>query len=107
MYYIVYIMKGANIGNELLTASIQYIINVALTFPAILYLDKFGRRPALLFGFGFLMIFLFISGALQAAYGQPDNSSAELSWVLKGHPTVSRGVVACSYLFVGMSPSGT
>lgn len=47
-------MRGAGIADELLTASIQYIINVAMTLPAILYLDKFGRRPALLVG-SFLM----------------------------------------------------
>jgi hypothetical protein len=30
MYYIVFIMRGAGIADELLTASIQYIINVAM-----------------------------------------------------------------------------
>jgi Na+/melibiose symporter-like transporter len=62
MYYIVYIMKGADIGNELLTSAIQYIINVAMTLPAILYLDRIGRRPALIFGAFFMMVWLFISG---------------------------------------------
>jgi len=100
MYYIVYIMKGADIGNELLTSSIQYIINVALTLPAILYLDRFGRRPSLLIGSFLMMSLLFISGALQASYGEPNHDSAELSWILRGHPDVSKGVVACSYLFV-------
>ncbi|EEY23046.1 high-affinity glucose transporter [Verticillium alfalfae VaMs.102] len=42
--YIVYIMQGAGLGNPLLTASVQYIINVALTLPAIIFLDKWGRR---------------------------------------------------------------
>src|ERR1051326_8576917 len=94
-------MEGAGIGNALLTASIQYIINVALTLPAILYLDRFGRRPALLIGSFFMMSFLFVSGALQAVYGMPNpNKGGEISWVLSGHPSVSRGVVACSYLFV-------
>lgn len=62
MYYIVYIMKGADIGDELLTSAIQYIINVVMTLPAILYLDKIGRRPALILGSFLLMIWLFISG---------------------------------------------
>ncbi|KAF2262445.1 general substrate transporter [Lojkania enalia] len=102
MYYIVYIMKGAGIADELLTSSIQYIINVTLTLPAILWLDRFGRRPALLLGSFGMMTFLFISGALQAAYGQlnTDPEMKEISWVLKDHPSVSKGVVACSYLFV-------
>ncbi len=62
MYYIVYIMEGAQIASPLTTASIQYVINVLLTLPAILYLDKFGRRPALIVGAFFMMIFLFVSG---------------------------------------------
>ncbi len=62
MYYIVYIMEGAQIASPLATASIQYVINVALTLPAILYLDRFGRRPALIFGTFGMMTWLFISG---------------------------------------------
>ncbi|KAF2731786.1 putative high-affinity hexose transporter [Polyplosphaeria fusca] len=101
MYYIVYIMKAAGIGNPLLTSSIQYIINVALTLPAILWLDKFGRRPALLLGSFFMMSFLFISGAIQASFGQHfDDPNHETSWQVTGHPTASKGIVACSYLFV-------
>jgi sugar porter (SP) family MFS transporter len=103
MYYIVYIMKGAGIADELLTASIQYIINVALTLPAILWLDKFGRRPALLTGSALMMTFLFISGALQGAYGHanPDKSDKDISWLIgKEHTKVSKAVVAFSYLFV-------
>lgn len=102
MYYIVYIMRGAGIGNELLTASIQYIINVALTLPAIIWLDKFGRRPALLLGSFGMMTFLFISGALQAVYGQPnpDESASDISWVVQGNANASKAIVACSYLFV-------
>jgi len=103
MYYIVFIMKGAGIADELLTSSIQYIINVALTLPAILWLDKFGRRPALLIGSFLMMMWLFISGALQGAYGgpNPDKSDKDISWVIgKEHGSVSKAIVACSYLFV-------
>ena len=102
MYYIVYIMEGANIGDPLLTASIQYIINVALTLPAIIWLDKFGRRPALLIGSFLMMTWLFISGALQGAYGQPNNTGtlSDISWILKDQKSVSKAVIACSYLFV-------
>jgi len=103
MYYIVFIMRGAGIADELLTASIQYIINVALTLPAILWLDKVGRRPSLLIGSFLMMSFLFISGALQGAYGNPnpDKTDKDISWVIpKEHSSVSKGIVACSYLFV-------
>ncbi|KAF2097181.1 general substrate transporter [Rhizodiscina lignyota] len=105
MYYIVYIMEGANIGDPLLTASIQYIINVALTLPAIIWLDKFGRRPALLLGSFGMMTFLFVSGGLQGAYGSPNphtppDNLKDISWILLNHRSVSKAVVAMSYLFV-------
>jgi hypothetical protein len=98
-------MKGAAIANELLTASVQYIINVAMTLPAIIYLDRFGRRPALLIGSFGMMTLLFLSGGLQGGYGRPptdqDPDHDEITWTLgKEHPSVSKFVVACSYLFV-------
>ncbi|KAI1823521.1 general substrate transporter [Xylaria intraflava] len=102
MYYIVYIMEGAQIASPLTTASIQYVINVLLTLPAILYLDRFGRRPALIIGSFFMMLFLFISGGLQAAYGQPNDGSGnkDITWIVKDNASASRGIVAASYLFV-------
>jgi MFS family permease len=95
-------MQGAGIADELLTASIQYIINVVLTLPAILFLDRFGRRPALLLGSFGMMTWLFISGALQGAYGEPYHKDGEeITWILgKQHLSVSKAVVAMSYLFV-------
>jgi MFS family permease len=89
------IMEGANIASPLVTASIQYVINVALTLPAIIYLDQFGRRPSLLIGSFMMMLWLFISGALQATYGEPNTdatrttANSDITWI-----------VACSYLFV-------
>lgn len=103
MYYIVFIMRGAGIADELLTSSIQYIINVVMTLPAILYLDKFGRRPALLIGSFLMMTWLFTTGALQASYGvpNPDETDKDISWVVpREHSGVSKAIVACSYLFV-------
>ncbi|KAI1846250.1 hypothetical protein JX265_010626 [Neoarthrinium moseri] len=92
MYYIVYIMKGANIGDELLTSAIQYIINVAMTLPAIIYLDRIGRRPAL------------IVGAIQAVYGQPNTNpnddNKQITWIVPDNKSASSAIVACSYLFV-------
>ncbi|KAI1338407.1 general substrate transporter [Xylariaceae sp. FL0016] len=102
MYYIVYIMEGANIASPLTTASIEYVINVVLTLPAILFLDRIGRRPSLIVGAFFTMLFLFISGALQASYGQPNDGSgpSDVTWIVKDNKPVSSAVVACSYLFV-------
>ena len=98
-------MQSAGIASPLLTASIQYIINVALTLPAIIWLDRVGRRPALLIGSFGMMSWLTISGALQGAYGEPnprtDPALDDISWVLKSsHKNVSLAVVCMSYLFV-------
>lgn len=105
MYYIVYVMQAAGIGDPLLTASIQYVLNVALTLPAILFLDKWGRRPSLLLGSFFMMTWLFIVGALEGAYGvehyDENGPLAAITWVIApGHESVSKAIVAFSYLFV-------
>ncbi|KAE8453652.1 MFS sugar transporter [Mollisiaceae sp. DMI_Dod_QoI] len=106
MYYVVYIMEGANIASPLLTASIQYILNVTLTLPAILYLDRFGRRPAMLTGSFLMMTYLFIVGALQASYGQPNvgslrnSTNSDISWIVNNNKPVSKAIVAMTYLFV-------
>ncbi|KAL3489248.1 general substrate transporter [Aspergillus germanicus] len=105
MYYIVYIMQSTGAGSPLLTASIQYILNTALTLPAILYLDKFGRRPAILIGFTMQAMFLYVEGGLQAGYGRAitpaDGEELQaISWTVADHPAVGRAIIAMSYLFV-------
>lgn len=106
MYYIVYVMEAASIGSPLLTASIQYVINVVLTLPAIIYIDKWGRRPSLLVGSVFIMIFMIIPGALQAIYGQPNLSAVknsnnnDVTWIVLNHKDVSSAIIASTYLCV-------
>ncbi|KAH6617218.1 MFS sugar transporter-like protein [Chaetomium tenue] len=106
MYYIVYIMEGAQIASPLATASIQYVINVVLTLPAIVFLDKWGRRPSLILGSFGMMTWLFISGALQQYYGQPNTGetwtpqNSDITWIVHDNRPVSSAIVSCSYLFV-------
>ncbi|KAK0709218.1 general substrate transporter [Lasiosphaeria miniovina] len=106
MYYIVYIMEGAQIATPLATASIQYVINVVLTLPAIVFLDKWGRRPSLILGSFGMMTWLFISGALQQYYGQANTDltrnadNSDITWIVLDNRPVSSAIVACSYLFV-------
>ncbi|KAK3682208.1 general substrate transporter [Podospora appendiculata] len=106
MYYIVYIMEGAQIASPLATASIQYVINVVLTLPAIVFLDKWGRRPSLILGSFGMMSWLFISGALQQYYGEPNTDltrtadNSEVTWIVLNNRPVSSAIVSCSYLFV-------
>lgn len=99
-------MQSAGIGSPLLTASIQYILNVVLTVPAILYLDRVGRRPALLTGSFFMMSFLFIIGAIQALAGQPNTAltktpeNKNTTWIIYHNKSASYAIVAMTYLFV-------
>ncbi|KAI5309134.1 MFS sugar transporter [Ascosphaera atra] len=103
MYYIVYIMQATKTGSPLLTASIQYILNVVMTLPAVLFLDRMGRRTAMLWGFAFMGVWLYIVGALQAVYGHPnphtDPTLEAISWVVTDK-RAGQAIIACSYLFV-------
>lgn len=105
MYYITYIfaMAGLTGNNVLLSSSIQYVINVCMTVPALLWLDVWGRRPTLLIGAACMMICLFINGGVLATYGAAAgegglNGIAAESWLINGPP--SKVVIAFSYLFV-------
>ena len=48
-----------------------------MAVPAIIFLDKWGRRPTLLLGSFFMMTWLFISGSIQAVYGQPNHDKID------------------------------
>jgi hypothetical protein len=96
-------MAGLQGNNLLVSSSIQYVINVCMTIPAILWVDRWGRRPTLLFGALFMLIVMFANGGMLASYGHPAppggvNNIAAESWEISGAP--SKGVIACTYLFV-------
>ena len=96
-------MAGLNGNNLLISSSIQYVINVCLTIPALIWVDRWGRRPTLLIGAAFMMIWMYANAGLMAAYGHAapkggiDGTPAE-SWEISGPP--SKAVIACTYLFV-------
>jgi len=105
MYYITYVflMAGLQGNNLLVSSSIQYVINVVMTVPGLLLVDKVGRRPILLTGSILMMTWLFANAGIMAAHGNPappggleGNPSA--SWEV--HGAASKGLIACSYLFV-------
>lgn len=74
MYYITYVFGTAGLkGNHLLvSSSISYIINVFCAVRALLWVDRWGRRPTLLAGAVAMMAFLYADGGLMATYGKPD-----------------------------------
>jgi MFS family permease len=100
---VVYVFQGAGLtprrGN-LIADSVQYVLNVLFTIPAILYIDRWGRRPMLLFGTVIMAFFLFLVGALQGHYGKWGTVDDSRVWLITGHGAVTRGVIVCSYLFV-------
>lgn len=106
MYYITYVFTMAGVtgtSNLLISSSIQYVINVAMTVPGLLLLDRVGRRVLLLVGALFMATWLFANAGILASYGSPAppggvNHIAEASWSVSGSP--GKAVIACSYLFV-------
>jgi MFS family permease len=104
MYYITYVfgMAGYEGNANLLASSIQYIINVIMTVPALLYIDRWGRRPALLIGSALMGILMYTNGAIMATHGTvvPGgvNNVPEESMSLSGAP--AKALIACTYLFV-------
>ncbi|EFW19558.1 hypothetical protein D8B26_007771 [Coccidioides posadasii str. Silveira] len=105
MYYITYVFAMAGLtGNTLLlSSSIQYVINVGMTVPALLWVDRWGRRPTLLVGAFLMMTWLFVNAAVLATRGSPAPPGGlggveAQSWQIYGPP--SKVIIACSYLFV-------
>ncbi|KAJ5690713.1 hypothetical protein N7462_005105 [Penicillium macrosclerotiorum] len=104
MYYITYVfsMAGYSGNSNLLASSIQYIINVIMTVPALIWVDRWGRRPTLLIGAALMMIFMYANGGIMASYGEVViggiDGVAEESMRLSGAP--AKGLIACTYLFV-------
>ena len=95
-------MAGLAADANLLASSIQYVINVVMTVPALLFVDRWGRRPTLLIGAALMMTWLFANGGILASYGTyaPDgvNGQVEASTIVTGG--ASKALIACSYLFV-------
>ena len=104
MYYIVYVfgMAGKSGNANLVSSSIQYVINVIMTLPGLWALDHVGRRPLLIGGAICMGTWLFAVGGIMAAHGRPATPSPtrppEESWEVSG--PASNAVIACSYLFV-------
>ncbi|KAJ9663260.1 high affinity glucose transporter [Coniosporium apollinis] len=105
MYYITYVFAMASLTGDtlLVSSSIQYVINVLMTIPALLYVDRWGRRPTLLVGAALMATWLFANAGILASHGRPAPPGGvggvkEASWEVSGPP--SKAVIACSYLFV-------
>ncbi|KAI6045230.1 general substrate transporter [Pisolithus marmoratus] len=103
MYYIIYVFQGAGLtgrrGN-LIADSVQYVLNMLFTVPAIIYIDRWGRRWMMILGSFFMGIFLCLVGGLQGGYGEWGNVDGSPVWVINNQPAVTKAIIVCSYLFV-------
>ena len=105
MYYIVYIFQMAGLsGTTTLTiSSIQYVINVVMTVPALLFIDKLPRRKVMMTGSFFMATWLFIAGAVMATQGHAVpgglKGSPNITWVVS-NPAASKAIIALMYMFV-------
>ncbi|RPD55059.1 general substrate transporter [Lentinus tigrinus ALCF2SS1-7] len=103
MYYIIYVFQGAGLtgrrGN-LIADSVQYVLNVVFTIPAMIYIDKWGRRPMLLAGTLLMGFWLFLVGGLQGGYGAWGEVDGDRVWVITGHDGITKAVIVFSYFFV-------
>lgn len=95
-------MAGYSGNSALLSSSVEYIINVFMTLPALLWQDRWGRRPTMLVGAFLMTVFMFANAGILAAQGtiipMSERSSPEVSMSVSG--AASKGLVACTYLFV-------
>jgi len=92
----------AGLGDDvLLPSGIQFVINVVMTVPALLWMDRWGRRPTLLIGAFFMCLWLCVNAGLFATYGgppRPEFTSKSESMSITGAP--AKAVIASTYLFV-------
>ncbi|KAK9315913.1 general substrate transporter [Lipomyces starkeyi] len=105
MYYVVYTfaMAGYEGSAGLISSSIQYVVNVIMTVPAILFIDKWGRRPLLLTGSTFMALWLFLVGGIMGQYGHyvdSLNGNSEIKWTVPNR-SAAQSIIAFNYLFVG------
>lgn len=107
MYYITYVftMAGLSDGSSssvLLPSGIQFVINVVMTVPALLWMDRWGRRPTLLIGAFFMCLWLCVNAGLFAVYSRPakegEFTSKAESMTISGAP--AKAVIAATYLFI-------
>lgn len=104
MYYIGYVfgMAGYTGNATLLASSIQYIINVVMTLPALVWQDHWGRRNTMLVGAVLMCTFMFANAGILGAHAEilpmDERASPEQSMSVTG--SAAKGLIACTYLFV-------
>ncbi|KAI8073225.1 general substrate transporter [Gongronella butleri] len=110
MFYVVLMFQQAGIGGggqdtTLIASGVNYVVNVAMTVPAILFVDRWGRRPTLIAGALLMSTFLWIVGGLmKTGYWYIETNPASNNfdkWVVHfDNDHTVNAIAAMVYLFV-------
>ncbi|KAI0016382.1 putative MFS glucose transporter [Xylariomycetidae sp. FL0641] len=106
MYYIVYVftMAGLTGNTTLYSSAIQYVIFIVTTGVVLPFIDRIPRRLLLISGAVICMALHFAIAGLMANYGHhvhDIDGNEILKWKLDDS-AASKGVIASSYIFVGV-----
>ncbi|RUP44821.1 general substrate transporter [Jimgerdemannia flammicorona] len=105
MFYVVYLFNQAGVvGQEatLQSSGVSYVVNVVATIPAILYVDKWGRRPTLIYGAFAMSVCLFIVGGVMGGVGTRlyDDVSGKHYYNFNGNTSATYVIIIFVYIFV-------
>ena len=104
MYYAPEIFKQAGLSGQrasLLATGINGCVNVLATIPAILFLDRWGRRPVLISGAILMSLSMLTIGAIMGVHGHTSfNSTTGTTEVTIPSQTASYTIIMLVYIFV-------
>lgn len=104
MYYIVYMfrMAGYEGNTALVSSSIQYVINMVMTVPALLFIDHWGRRKLLMAGSTLMFVWLLCMSVLLGIYSEPLTNipADQMIRITVNNKKASKAIISVSYLFV-------
>ena len=105
MYYAPQIFKQAGIGEQsatLIASGVNGVLNMLATIPAILFMDKLGRRKTLISGAVFMGIAMLLCGIVMGATGRVYFNEAEGKYNvdMSGNIHASYFCIVMIYFFV-------
>ena len=92
-YYGASFFKNSGIGNGFIISVITNVVNVCSTFPGLYLVDKWGRRPLLMFG----AVGMFVCQYIVAIVGTADGSSHSANQALIAFVCIYIFFFACSW----------
>ncbi|KAI7851786.1 general substrate transporter [Circinella umbellata] len=105
MYYAPQIFKQAGIGEQsatLIASGVNGVLNMFATIPAILFMDKLGRRKTLISGAVFMGVAMLLCGIVMAATGRVyfDEAEGKHNVDMSGNVHASYFCIVMIYFFV-------